>query len=123
MSFFLGSWGMNRSAEQTNRPRTASRFTHSLNGLNKTFCNTCITMLMLILQTEIFPIPVPVESTTTQTSAVTGSGECLKLLPLKYEYLGSVHITTTLSQNLRWCREFPESMQHQSLQFLNRFCY
>ena len=27
MSFFLGSWGMNRSAEQTNRPRTASRFT------------------------------------------------------------------------------------------------
>ena len=25
--FFLGSWGMNRSAEQTNRPRTASRFT------------------------------------------------------------------------------------------------
>ena len=24
---FLGSWGMNRSAEQTNRPRTASRFT------------------------------------------------------------------------------------------------
>ena len=22
MSFFLGSWGMNRSAEQTNRPRT-----------------------------------------------------------------------------------------------------
>ena len=27
VSFFLGSWGMNRSAEQTNRPRTASRFT------------------------------------------------------------------------------------------------
>ena len=27
LSFFLGSWGMNRSAEQTNRPRTASRFT------------------------------------------------------------------------------------------------
>ena len=27
MSFVLGSWGMNRSAEQTNRPRTASRFT------------------------------------------------------------------------------------------------
>ena len=27
MSFFLGSWGMNRSAEQTNLPRTASRFT------------------------------------------------------------------------------------------------
>ena len=27
MSFFLGSWGMNRSAEQTNRSRTASRFT------------------------------------------------------------------------------------------------
>ena len=27
MSLFLGSWGMNRSAEQTNRPRTASRFT------------------------------------------------------------------------------------------------
>ena len=27
MSFFLGSWGMNRSAEQTNRTRTASRFT------------------------------------------------------------------------------------------------
>ena len=27
MSFFLGSWGMNRSAEQTNWPRTASRFT------------------------------------------------------------------------------------------------
>ena len=25
--FFLGSWGMNRSAEQTNHPRTASRFT------------------------------------------------------------------------------------------------
>ena len=25
MSFFLGSWGMNRSAEQTNHPRTASR--------------------------------------------------------------------------------------------------
>ena len=25
--FFLGSWGMNRSTEQTNRPRTASRFT------------------------------------------------------------------------------------------------
>ena len=25
--FFLGSWGMNRIAEQTNRPRTASRFT------------------------------------------------------------------------------------------------
>ena len=27
VSFFLGSWGMNRSAEQTNRPRTALRFT------------------------------------------------------------------------------------------------
>ena len=27
MSFFLGSWDMNRSAEQTNRTRTASRFT------------------------------------------------------------------------------------------------
>ena len=27
VSFFLCSWGMNRSAEQTNRPRTASRFT------------------------------------------------------------------------------------------------
>ena len=27
MSFFLVSWGMNRSAEQTNRPRTVSRFT------------------------------------------------------------------------------------------------
>ena len=27
MSFCLGSWGMNRSAEQTNHPRTASRFT------------------------------------------------------------------------------------------------
>ena len=27
VSFFLGSWGMNRSAEQTNRPRTTSRFT------------------------------------------------------------------------------------------------
>ena len=27
VSFFGGSWGMNRSAEQTNRPRTASRFT------------------------------------------------------------------------------------------------
>ena len=27
VSFFLGSWGMNRSAEQTNRSRTASRFT------------------------------------------------------------------------------------------------
>ena len=27
VSFFLGSRGMNRSAEQTNRPRTASRFT------------------------------------------------------------------------------------------------
>ena len=27
MSFLLGSWGMNRSAEQINRPRTASRFT------------------------------------------------------------------------------------------------
>ena len=27
LSFFLGSWGMNRSAEQTNHPRTASRFT------------------------------------------------------------------------------------------------
>ena len=27
VSFFLGSWGMNRSAEQTNQPRTASRFT------------------------------------------------------------------------------------------------
>ena len=27
VSFFLGSWGMNRSAEQINRPRTASRFT------------------------------------------------------------------------------------------------
>ena len=27
VSFFLGSWGMNRSAEQTNRQRTASRFT------------------------------------------------------------------------------------------------
>ena len=27
VSFFLGSLGMNRSAEQTNRPRTASRFT------------------------------------------------------------------------------------------------
>ena len=27
VSFFLGSWGMNRSAEQTNRPRTASRLT------------------------------------------------------------------------------------------------
>ena len=27
VSFFLGSWGMNRSAEQKNRPRTASRFT------------------------------------------------------------------------------------------------
>ena len=27
VSFFLGSWGMNRSAEQTNHPRTASRFT------------------------------------------------------------------------------------------------
>ena len=27
VSFFLGSWGMNRSAEQTNRPRTASLFT------------------------------------------------------------------------------------------------
>ena len=26
-SFFLGSWEMNRSAEQTNRTRTASRFT------------------------------------------------------------------------------------------------
>ena len=26
MSFFLGSWDMNRSAEQTNRTRTASRF-------------------------------------------------------------------------------------------------
>ena len=25
--FLLGSWGMNRSAEQTNHPRTASRFT------------------------------------------------------------------------------------------------
>ena len=25
--FFVGSWGMNRSAEQTNHPRTASRFT------------------------------------------------------------------------------------------------
>ena len=23
--FFLGSWGMNRSTEQTNRPRTASQ--------------------------------------------------------------------------------------------------
>ena len=29
MSFFLGSWGMNRSAEQTNHPRT-----HSLNTLD-----------------------------------------------------------------------------------------
>ena len=27
VSLFLGSWGMNRSAEQTNHPRTASRFT------------------------------------------------------------------------------------------------
>ena len=27
VSFFLCSWGMNRSAEQTNRPRTALRFT------------------------------------------------------------------------------------------------
>ena len=27
VSFFLGSWEMNRSAEQTNRTRTASRFT------------------------------------------------------------------------------------------------
>ena len=27
VSLFLGSWGMNRSAEQTNRPRTALRFT------------------------------------------------------------------------------------------------
>ena len=27
MSFFLGSWEMNRSAEQTNPTRTASRFT------------------------------------------------------------------------------------------------
>ena len=27
VSFFLGSWGMNRSAEQTNRPRTALRLT------------------------------------------------------------------------------------------------
>ena len=27
VSFFLGSWGMNRSAEQTNRLRTTSRFT------------------------------------------------------------------------------------------------
>ena len=27
VSFFLGSWGMHRSAEQTNCPRTASRFT------------------------------------------------------------------------------------------------
>ena len=27
VSFFLCSWGMNRSAEQTNRSRTASRFT------------------------------------------------------------------------------------------------
>ena len=55
MSFFLGSWDMNRSAEQTNRTRTASRFTrfvcsalrfisheprkkdtHSLNKDNKT---------------------------------------------------------------------------------------
>ena len=27
VSFCLGSWGMNRSAEQSNRPRTASRFT------------------------------------------------------------------------------------------------
>ena len=27
VSFFLGSWDMNRSAEQTNRTRTASRFT------------------------------------------------------------------------------------------------
>ena len=27
VSFFLGSWGMNRSAEQKNRPRTASGFT------------------------------------------------------------------------------------------------
>ena len=27
VSFFLCSWGMNRSAEQTNRTRTASRFT------------------------------------------------------------------------------------------------
>ena len=26
-AFFLGPWGMNWSAEQTNRPRTASRFT------------------------------------------------------------------------------------------------
>ena len=26
--FFLGSWGMNRGAEQTNRPRTAN--THSI---------------------------------------------------------------------------------------------
>ena len=27
VSIFLGSWGMNRIAKQTNRPRTASRFT------------------------------------------------------------------------------------------------
>ena len=27
MSFFLGSWGMNQSAEQTNGPRTPLRFT------------------------------------------------------------------------------------------------
>ena len=27
VSFFLGSWEMKRSAEQTNRTRTASRFT------------------------------------------------------------------------------------------------
>ena len=30
VSFFLGSWGMNRSAEQTNRPRTASLEVFSL---------------------------------------------------------------------------------------------
>ena len=29
VSFFLGSWGMNRSAEQTNRPRTAKRWSGS----------------------------------------------------------------------------------------------
>ena len=58
VSFFLGSWGMNRSAEQTNRPRTASQFTrfvcpalrfipheprkkdtHSLKELDMCLCN------------------------------------------------------------------------------------
>ena len=56
--FFLGSWGMNRIPEQTNRPRTASRLTRFVCpalcvSRNRYFCNGSFSHFPMILKFSI----------------------------------------------------------------------